>query len=428
MITPQFRRLSLVLGLISAIGLLCACASSEKLLGSSASPEPTVNIPPRIIGYFTSWGVAARGYPVASIPADKLTHINYAFSAISPLGKCALGDPTADTQRFYSIRDSVDKQADIKDGPHGTFNQLLKLKQKYPHIKVLISLGGWTGSSLFSDVAQTEESRQKFVQSCIELYLQKHAGVFDGVDVDWEYPVSGGARDGKPEDKHNYTLLLEEFRKQLDAQGQADGVQYLLTIAAPAGPQIIANFELDQIDQYLDWINLMTYDFHGGWDTTTNFLSALYKSSDDPSSPAVRDAFNVDAVVQAYRKAGIPAHKLVVGIPFYARGWQGVPEENNGLYQSASGPAQSNLEPGVFTYSQLVKGYLPTYSRFMHPEAGVPWLYNPETGVMITYEDPESVGLKAEYVKENSLGGVMLWELSQDGGELLNALYNILYP
>ncbi|MBP1704014.1 MAG: chiA1, partial [Chloroflexi bacterium] len=247
MITPQFRRLSLVLGLISAIGLLCACASSEKLLGSSASPEPTVNIPPRIIGYFTSWGVAARGYPVASIPADKLTHINYAFSAISPLGKCALGDPTADTQRFYSIRDSVDKQADIKDGPHGTFNQLLKLKQKYPHIKVLISLGGWTGSSLFSDVAQTEESRQKFVQSCIELYLQKHAGVFDGVDVDWEYPVSGGARDGKPEDKHNYTLLLEEFRKQLDAQGQADGVQYLLTIAAPAGPQIIANFELDQI-------------------------------------------------------------------------------------------------------------------------------------------------------------------------------------
>ncbi len=361
-------------------GLIGACSSQNDLTGGSEIPTP-VKIPPRIIGYFTSWGVAARGYSVARIPADQLTHINYAFSAISPLGKCALGDPSADTQRFYSIRDSVDKTADIKDGPHGTFNQLLKLKKKYPHIKVLISIGGWTGSSAFSDVSATPEARQKFVQSCVELYFQKHAGVFDGVDVDWEYPVDGGMRPGRPEDKQNYTLLLEEFRKQLDAQGQADGGrQYLLTIAAPANHKLMGFFELDRIVQYLDWINLMTYDFHGGWDKATNFNAPLYKSSNDPSAPAIRDTYNVDATVQAYLAAGIPAHKLVIGIPFYGRGWQGVPDVDHGLYQPASGPAASNLEPGAFTYSQIVKSYLPQYTRYWHDEAGVPWLYDPEFG------------------------------------------------
>ena len=142
----------------------------------------------------------------------------------------------------------------------------------------------------------------------------------------------------------------------------------------------------------------------------------------------MRDTFYVDAAVQTYLEAGIPAHKLVVGIPFYARGWQGVPNENNGLYQPAAGPAKSNLEPGVFTYSQLVKGYLPTYTRYWHEEAQVPWLYNPESGVMITYEDPQSVGVKADYVQDHSLGGAMIWELSQDGGELLGALFDRLSP
>jgi chitinase len=423
----SIRRMLVFLAMTLWLG---ACAvnpvSSGPTVSPSATPPP---IPPRIIGYFTSWGVAARGYTVARIPAEQLTHINYAFSAVSPLGKSALGDPAADVQRFYSKRDSVDGTPDVKDGPHGAFNQLLKLKARYPHIKALISLGGWTGSGMFSDIAESEESRQKFVQSCVELYLQKHAGVFDGIDVDWEYPVSGGYKNGRPADKHNYTLLLEEFRKQLDAQGQLDGKQYLLTIAAPAGPKVYANLELDKIHPYLDWINIMTYDFHGAWDKTTNFNAPLYKSSTDPSSdPTVRDKFNVDAAVQAYLKAGIPANKLVVGTPFYGRGWMGVADQNDGLYQAASGPAKGNLEPGAFDYSTIKKSYLESSQRFWHPEAKVPWLFDPSTGVMISYDDPEAVGLKADYVKEHALGGIMIWELSQDGGELLQAIYSRLYP
>jgi chitinase len=213
----------------------------------------------------------------------------------------------------------------------------------------------------------------------------------------------------------------------LDLQGQADGKQYLLSIAAPAGPAVYANLELDQIHKVLNWINLMTYDFHGAWDKSTNFNSPLFKSSTDPSTNlVVRDQFNVDAAVQAYLAAGIPPQKLVIGVPFYGRGWQGVPDVNHGLYQLATGAAPGRFEPGVFTYSEIKNNYLPTYQVYWQEEAKVPWIYDPTKGIMITYEDPQSVALKAGYVNTNHLSGMMFWELSNDGEELLTAAYNAL--
>jgi chitinase len=389
---------------------------------------PIEENPLRLIGYFTSWGIAGRGYRVTNIPGELLTHINYAFGVISPQeNKCVLGDPVADVQKFYGANESFDHKPDLKDALHGAFGQFLKLKQQYPHLKVLISIGGWNGSARFSDVALTEETRQQFVASCVALYFQKYPGVFDGVDIDWEYPISGGAQVGRLEDRHNFTLLLTEFRRQLDLQGQADEKQYLLTIAAPAGPAVYANLELDQIYKVLNWINLMTYDFHGAWDKSTNFNSPLFKSSTDPSTdPIVRDQFNVDAVVQAYLAAGIPPQKLVIGVPFYGRGWQGVPDVNHGLYQPATSAAPGRFEPGVFTYSEIKNNYLPTYQVYWQEEAKVPWIYDPAKGIMITYEDPQSVALKADYVNTNHLSGMMFWELSNDGGELLTAAYNAL--
>jgi chitinase len=392
------------------------------------TPVPIEQNPQRLIGYFTSWGIAGRGYRVTNIPGDMLTHINYAFSVISPQeDKCVLGDPVADVQKFYGANESFDHKPDLKDALHGAFGQFLKLKVQYPHLKVMISIGGWNGSARFSDVALTEDTRRQFVDSCINLYFRKYPGVFDGVDVDWEYPVSGGLQAGRPEDRHNFTLLLQEFRRQLDLQGQADGKNYLLTIAAPAGPDTYANLELDQIHKTLNWINLMTYDFHGSWDATTNFNSPLYKTSTDPSTnPVVSDQFNVDAAVQAYLAAGIPPQKLAIGVPFYGRGWQGVPDINHGLYQPATGPAHGRFEPGVFTYSEVKNSYLPTYPRYWQDEALVPWIYDPGTGIMITYEDPQSVALKAGYVNANHLSGMMFWELSNDGGELLTAAFQTL--
>jgi chitinase len=405
---------------------------------ASAQATETAASAKKIVGYYISWAIYGRNYPVTSIPAAKLTHINYAFANIVK-GKCAIGDYSADIDRFYT--------GDRRNALRGNFNQLRKLKETHPHLKVLISVGGWTWSGSFSDVALTPESRQMFVQSCIDLFIKgqypgidtPQPGVFDGIDIDWEYPVEGGLEGNRhrPEDKHNYSLLMAEFRSQLDALSKTTGQPYLLSIAAPADPVKFGdNMELDQLSQSLDYINIMTYDYHGAWDNKTNFHAPLYASPDDPSEDSVaRTQFNVDQAVQGFLSKGVPPEKIVVGIPFYGRGWQGVPDTNHGLFQAATGPAQGQWDDassgptGVFDY-RYIKNHFEAegsgYQKFTDPNTKVPWIYNPQAQIFIAYDDPQSVGVKADYVKAHNLGGVMFWEVTADDGSLLSTIYDHL--
>ncbi|GAP63111.1 chitinase [Ardenticatena maritima] len=382
------------------------------------TPTATPTVPPSsdyiVVGYYPSWGVYDSDYHVMDIDASKLTHINYAFANISNDGRCVLGDPYADVDKFYP-GDSWDAGA-----LRGSFNQLRLLKEQYPHLKVLISIGGWTWSGKFSDVALTDASRQAFVQSCIDLFIKgefggsygTHPGIFDGIDIDWEYPVEGGLTPGRPEDKQNYTLLLAEFRNQLDALSAQTGQPYLLTIAGGAGPTIINNMELAQMQQYLDFINIMTYDFHGDWENVTNFNAPLYYSPNDPSEDPIN--FNVHAAVQNYINAGVPREKLVLGLPFYGRSWTEVSPGPNGdgLYQPAGRVGPGTWENGMLDYADIVANYEPTYQKFFHPQAQVPWLFNGTT--FITYDDPDTIVRKVQYLKAEGLRGAMFWELSED--------------
>jgi chitinase len=374
----------------------------------------------RVVAYFTEWSVYQRNYHVAGIPADRLTHVNYAFAKPTADGECVLFDAYAAIDKAYP-GDKWDQGV-----LRGSFNQLLVLKKKHPHLRTLISVGGWTLSGPFSDAALTEEKRTKFAKSCAA-FMVKYG--FDGVDVDWEYPVGGGLEGNKtrPEDRRNFTLLLAALRKELDARGAADRKKYLLTIAAPAGPRTFANLELDRIHAYLDWINLMTYDFHGGWDAATNFNAPLYASSKDPTADeTIRKHFNVDSAVKAYLAAGVPAEKIVVGVPFYGRGWGGVKNVNDGLYQpKGPGLPRGTWEDGVWDYKDLAANYVGKYRRHWHDEAKVPWLFDEKGGRMISYDDPESVKIKGEYIRDHKLGGAMFWELSADDAKssLLNALH-----
>jgi chitinase len=377
----------------------------------------------KLVGYFAEWSVYQRNYHVKDIPAAKLTHLNYAFAKISPAGECALVDAYAAIDKFYP-GDSWDNGA-----LRGNFRQLQLLKTKHPHLKTLISVGGWTLSGPFSDVAFTDAARVKFAKSCVH-FMGKYG--FDGVDIDWEYPVGGGLEVNKtrPADKQNCTLLLTALRRELDARGQADKKAYLLTIAAPAGPKIYAHLELNKVAPLIDWFNLMTYDFHGSWSPLTNFHAPLYASATDPTTDeTVRKQCNVDAAVKGYRAAGVPADKLVVGVPFYGRGWGGVANVNRGLYQKhAAAPPPGTWEAGVFDSKDLAANYVGKYTRFWHEEAKVPWLFDAAKGTMISYDDPESLRLKAEYVNAQHLGGVMFWELSGDDAKasLLGALHAVL--
>ncbi len=401
------------IGLIIIL-ILTGCAPQAQTSTPVPVPEGKT-----IIGYYPSW-VAARDYFVKDIPASRLTHINYAFSNISSNGECMLGDPSADIERVYTKEESVAGRADIKKAAfHGNFNQFLELKKQYPHLKILISVGGWTWSENFSSAARDDASRQRFSASCIDLYLKQYQGVFDGLDIDWEYPVNGGLTSGTGADKKNFTLLLQELRRQLDELGAIDNTHYLLTIAAPVGPSNIQNFELSQIASTVDWINLMGYDFHGTWESTTNFNAPLFRTIKDPADAGL----NVDAAVQRYVTAGVPADKLVLGVPFYGRGWSGVSETDQGLYQTGVGAAPGTREAGVYEYQDIQQNYVTKFQRYWNSEAYVPWLYDPGTGIFISYDDPQSLQIKAGYARDQGLKGIMVWELSQGNTTLFEAIY-----
>ena len=393
------------------------------------------------IGYFAQWGIYGRAFTVKSVDtlgmASKLTHINYAFGNVSQDGRCFMvnqlgqGDAYADYQRSFDAASSVDGVADTWDQRlKGNFNQLKELKAKHPNLKVLISLGGWTWSKYFSNAALTAASRQAFVASCIDLYLKGNLpqlggdpaggpgaafGVFDGIDIDWEWPASSGDVGNviRPEDKQNFTLLLQEFRRQLDAYGASVGRRYDLSAFLPADPaKITAGIEVPGVFSALDWATVQGYDFHGAWEATTNHQSNLYAAAGDPSPVD----FSVDLAVSTYTSRGAPARELVVGVPFYGRGWTGVPATNNGLFQPGRA-ATGTWEAGIEDYKVLKNR---PGTRYRDTAAGALWLYDGTN--WWSYDDPQLIAQKAAYVKNRGLGGLMAWELDGDDGTLTAAV------
>ncbi len=301
------------------------------------------------------------------------------------------------------------------------------MQEQHPELKTLISVGGWTWSGNFSDAALTPESRAQFATSCAD-FMENYG--FDGIDIDWEYPGGGGfaTNTSRPEDSENFTLLLEAVRSELDARGALNGRHYLLTIAAAAGDDKIANLEVEEIHASLDFINVMTYDFNGAWSSASNFNAPLYASASDPTNTI---GTNVDATIQNYLGRGVPADKLVMGVPFYGRAVEGVANVSGGLFQSHTGAPLGTWDDGstgatgMFDYSDIAANYLtrPDIEQYWDGDAMVPWLYDPAAGLFLSYDDPASLALKKAYVVDNGLGGVMIWEMSSDlDDQLLDSL------
>jgi chitinase len=369
--------------------------TQEKLpaAGSAVSvkkPGGTTLPGDRIVGYYASWA-AYSGFTPDKIDASKLTNVNYAFADIGKDLKITMGAPDTDPSNFRLLN---------------------ALKEKHPGLRTSISIGGWSGSGRFSDAALTEVSRTVFAESCVA-FMKKYG--FDGVDIDWEYPVGGGLSGnvGRSEDKHNFTLLLQKLREKLDEQAATDHKHYLLTIAAGAGDSFLNNIELSKIQNYLDYVLLMTYDFHGTWDPYTDLVAPLYDNTD----VSKQYKSSTDSVIKEWDAASFPMDKLIMGVPFYGYKYTSANSSGRGLYSSYSSAASVN-------YDKIVKNYLNKngYTRYFHSQSKVPWLYNGST--FISYEDPESIGFKTDYIKSKKLGGAMIWELSQDSdGVLLDALY-----
>ena len=418
------------------------------------------------VGYFVQWGIYGRQFFVRNLDtngaAAKLTHINYAFGNIDPVNLTCLqgvtkgtsqnpqdpnqgdgaGDADADYGRPMSAAQSVDGVADTGwEKLRGNFNQLKKLKAKHPHLKILISLGGWTYSKYFSDVAATDAARKKFVSSCLDIYITGNlpvyngaggpgsaAGIFDGIDLDWEWPGAEGHAGNhvRPEDKANNTLLIAEFRRQLDALGAAHGKRYQLTAFTPADPaKIAAGWELGPVAQHLDIFNVQGYDFHGSgsdnsWEPNrTGHQGNLHVDVDDPYSTR----FSVESAVQVYLDAGVSPRKLTVGLAFYGRGWQGVADGGkHGEWQQATGaaPGQFAEEAGTRGYSNLVAS-VPNCVVY-HDEAAVAsYCHTGNGGQWWTFDDVWSIQRKTAWIRSKGLLGAMVWEMSGDTGTLMSA-------
>ncbi|QAA33654.1 glycosyl hydrolase family 18 protein [Clostridium manihotivorum] len=387
----------------------------------------------RFVVYFPNWAmynVAHNSMSVDNIPWDKVTVVNHAFFTVDSNYKIASTDEYADYQAAFPHSGGWNP-GELR----GHFGEYKYYKSLYPNVKLLVSIGGWTRGENFHAMASSSANRATFINSVIS-FLKQYPFI-DGIDIDWEYPGVDRSKDpndqydrgcpGGPEDKENYTALMHEIRQAYNSSGLSGK---LLTIAAPGGYDKVDLTQPDQYSQYLDWINVMTYDIHGAFENTTNHQSAIYANPNDPSPTTpvdIKNKYNTDYIMKYFvNKYQVPANKLNAGSPFYSRGWKNVDKTTgtNGLFAKASGAPVGNLDDpsnpgGQNSYGQMLQLENTTgYVKYRDSYSKVPWLYNSSLGVMYTYEDAISAAARCDYVINNGFGGIIAWDISDDASGL----------
>jgi chitinase len=362
--------------------LLCLLGIGGLWCAAPSRAHAAVSSPPVIVAYvFPQDGILQP----EEIDARKLTRINYAFANLQD-GRIVDGFPTSAKN----------------------IATLVALKREHPSLTVLVSVGGWLWSGRFSDMAGSKQSRREFIESTVE-YVDRYQ--LDGIDIDWEYPgMVGAGNTFRPEDKQNYTSLLKELRKRFNREEKKLHRQLFITIATGASSEFLAHTQMDKVQKYVDTVNLMAYDYYEpGSDATTGNHAPLY------TDPADAKQVSDNRSVHEYEQAGVPAGKIVLGVPFYGHVWGEVPDSNHGLFQPGKPIPNAFAQYSDIAANMVNKGF----TRYWDSAASVPYLYNPATRTFVSYEDPESLALKCKYVLDHNLGGVMFWDYSGDRSEVL---------
>ncbi|TDZ61460.1 Endochitinase 42 [Colletotrichum trifolii] len=358
--------------------------------------------------YFVNWGVYSRQYHAYNLPGPQLTNVLYAFMNVRDSGEVYTTDAYSDTQLHYP----GDSWNDVGNNAYGSVKQLFLQKKANRRLKVMLSIGGWTYSQNpnFASAASTDATRKLFAKSSVA--IMKDYG-FDGIDVDWEYPKTAT-------EAANFVLLLQAVRAELDAyaNAHAPGYRFLLTMASPAGKPQYGVLDLKGIADAVDAVNLMAYDYAGSWDAVSGHQANLHPSRDNPRSTP----FSTAAAVRDYLAAGVPAAKLVLGMPLYGRSFQ----RTAGPGQPFEGVGSGSHEAGVWDYKAL-----PRAGAGVVYDARVvaSYSYDAAARELVSYDTPDAVRDKVRYALDNGLGGSMFWEASgdrTDGESLIAASYAAL--
>ncbi|KAF2156549.1 glycoside hydrolase family 18 protein [Myriangium duriaei CBS 260.36] len=372
------------LATILSCTLACFCATVI------SSPVPLQDLETRDsaasgyknVAYYVDWATYGRNFQPQQVPASDLTHVLYAFADVNSDGAVKLSDTYADTDKHFS----TDSWNDNGTNVYGCIKQMYLLKKANRHLKVLLSIGG---------PLATTAGQQTFATSAIQLL--KDLG-FDGLDIDWEYPANTAQA-------QNFVSLLSLIRSGLDSYASTlpEHPHFLLTVASPAGPQNYGIMDLKGMDKYLDFWNLMAYDFAGSWDNTTGHMANIYPSKTNPKSTP----YSADKAVSDYIAAGVPANKIVLGLPAYGRSF----EQTTGMGATYNGIGSGSWENGVWDYKALPKAGA---TEFTDDSIIAAWSYDQSTQELISYDNSHTIGLKINYLKSKGLGGAMWWETSSD--------------
>ena len=423
------------------------------LLGASAIVMPGENVSAvesathakRNVMYYgdwSIWGGQGNFYP-KDIPADQLTHLNFAFLDFDKNGNLVFTDKDA------AVGAPVGQEGVQWGGANaGILQAFQELRAQNPNLKIGVSLGGWSKSGDFSEVAADKTKREALVNNVMKFLDYTN---MDFVDVDWEYPASvreadkvdnqndEGTPNARPEDKENYILLLKDLRKALDEQGKALGKTYELSVALPAAKEKLdLGIDVKELFNTVDFANIMTYDLRGAWDETSGHQTGLYTNPNDPTKGK---GYSVDESVDYLLDQGAAANKIVIGAAYYTRGWEkvsseGTSTETPGLFGKAEvvnkdadqtptrgaeneAPCKagdSGRKGGVWSYRSLdeLKKKYPGLKEYWDDTAKAPYLYDEATGAFFTYDNVKSITEKSKYVNENKLGGMIAWMASQD--------------
>lgn len=304
-------------------------------------------------------------------------------------------DTWSDIEKHYES----DSWNDVGNNMYGCLKQINLLKRQHRQLKLLMSVGGWTYSNNFPALASTQSGRDRFASTCVGLV--RDLGL-DGIDVDWEYPAN-------TQEGQDYVALLKTVREALDVYARSvaiDGAtpyHFELTVASPAGPDKLKMLDLPGMDKYLDFWNLMAYDFAGSWDQKSGHQANLYPSFQNPDATP----FSISTAVKFHTSHGVPTDKIVLGMPLYGRAF----ENTDGPGRPYQGVGPGTWEAGVYDFKKLPLAG----SDIVHDgEAGASYCYNPGTRTMVSFDDWEMARQKTDWIKMNGLGGAMWWESSGD--------------